>query len=71
MKLFIFLTTLQYLIDIQMYPCNNINGYLILYLHHLVDKLTQNKNYTIIITLSFQKLTMMNWIIKLLQKEVN
>lgn len=37
MKLFIFLTTLQYLIDIQMYPCNSLKGNLILYLHHLVD----------------------------------
>jgi hypothetical protein len=37
MKILIFLTTLQYLIDIQMYPCNNIKGNLILYIHHLVD----------------------------------
>lgn len=36
-KILIFLTTLQYLIDIQMYPCNGIKGNLILYFHHLVD----------------------------------
>ena len=36
-KLFIFLTILQYLIDIQMYPCNVIKGNLILYFHHLVN----------------------------------
>ena len=34
-KLFIFLTIIQYLIDIQMYPCNGIKGNLILYLHCL------------------------------------
>ena len=33
LKVFIFLTTFQYLIDIQMYPCNNIKGHLILYFH--------------------------------------
>ena len=36
-KILIFLTTLQYLIDIQMYPCNSVKGNLILYFHHLVD----------------------------------
>jgi hypothetical protein len=36
-KILIFLTTLQYLIDIQMYPCDGIKGNLILYFHHLVD----------------------------------
>jgi len=37
LKILIFLTTLQYFIDIQMYPCDSLKGNLILYFHHLVD----------------------------------
>ena len=36
-RMLIFLATLQYLVDIQMYPCNNTKGYLILYFHHLLN----------------------------------
>ena len=37
LKILIFLTTLQYFIDIQMYSCDSLKGNLILYFHHLVD----------------------------------
>ena len=36
-RILFFLTTIQYLIDIQMYPCNSIKGNILLYFHHLVD----------------------------------
>ena len=36
-KIFIFVSTIQYIIDIQIYPCNKLNGHLLLYIHHLVD----------------------------------
>ena len=36
-KIFIFISTIQYVIDIQIYPCNKLNGHLLLYIHHLVD----------------------------------
>ena len=29
--------TVQYIIDINMYPCDNLKGKLLLYLHHLID----------------------------------
>ena len=37
LKILLFLTTIQYLIDIQMYPCDKVNGHILLYTHHLVD----------------------------------
>ena len=36
-QLFIFLTTVQYIIDIHMFPCDNLKGKVLLYLHHLID----------------------------------
>ena len=36
-QLFIFLTTVQYIIDIHMFPCDNLKSKVLLYLHHLID----------------------------------
>ena len=36
-EILIFLTTIQYIIDIQMYPCEKLKGKILLYLHHLID----------------------------------
>ena len=33
----LFISTIQYLIDIQMYPCNNIKGNILLYIHHIIN----------------------------------
>ena len=34
---FLLLTTIQYFTDIQMYPCTNINGHILLYFHHVIN----------------------------------
>ena len=37
LKILIILSTIQYIIDIQIYPCDKFNGNLLLYFHHVVD----------------------------------
>lgn len=35
--LFIFIATVQYLVDINMYPCDKICGHIMIYIHHILD----------------------------------